>query len=88
MPPLPNDDAKIIIRPRGGLNISKVGPTVVAEAIWNAVGIDLVARDSDTMCLNFQQNIMFVRTPSRENATRYVKVQCIAVGGHQHEVNA
>ncbi|KAL1441334.1 hypothetical protein MTO96_008607 [Rhipicephalus appendiculatus] len=51
MPPLPNDDAKIIVRPRGGLNISKVGPTVVAEAIWKAV-------------------------------------DCIAVGGQQHEVNA
>ncbi|KAL1431696.1 hypothetical protein MTO96_013805 [Rhipicephalus appendiculatus] len=88
MPPLPNDDAKIIVRPRGGLNISKVGPTVVAEAIWKAVGIDLVARDSDTMCPNFQQNIMVVSTPSRDNANRYVKVDCIAVGGQQHEVNA
>ncbi|KAH7952450.1 hypothetical protein HPB52_023471 [Rhipicephalus sanguineus] len=88
MPPLPKDDAKIIVRPRGGLNISKVGPTVVAEAIWNAVGIDSATRDSDTMCPNFQQNIMVVSTPSRENATRYVKIECIAVGGRQHEVNA
>ncbi|KAH6923354.1 hypothetical protein HPB50_000439 [Hyalomma asiaticum] len=32
MPPLPKDDAKIIVRPAGGLNIRKVGPTVVAEA--------------------------------------------------------
>ncbi|KAH7951666.1 hypothetical protein HPB52_011153 [Rhipicephalus sanguineus] len=88
MPPLPKDDAKIIVRPRGGLNISKVGPTVVAEAIWNAVGIDSATRDSDTMGPNFQQNIMVVSTPSRENATRYVKVECIAVGGRQHEVNA
>ncbi|KAH7945524.1 hypothetical protein HPB49_011894 [Dermacentor silvarum] len=69
MPPLPKEDAKIIVRPMGGLNISKVGPIVVAEAIWNAVGIDPAKRDSDTMCPNFQQNIMVVSTPCRENAT-------------------
>ncbi|KAH7970747.1 hypothetical protein HPB49_015018 [Dermacentor silvarum] len=80
MPPLPKEDAKIIVRPMGGLNISKVGPIVVAEATWNAVGIDPVKRDSDTMCPNFQQNIMVVSTPCRENATRYVRVECIAVG--------
>ncbi|KAH7954499.1 hypothetical protein HPB49_019218 [Dermacentor silvarum] len=81
MPPLPKEDAKIIVRPMGGLNISKVGPIVVAEAIWNAVGIDPAKRGSDTMCPNFQQNIMVVSTPCRENATRYVRVECIAVGG-------
>ncbi|KAH7945768.1 hypothetical protein HPB49_015275 [Dermacentor silvarum] len=88
MPPLPKEDAKIIVRSMGGLNISKVGPIVVAEAIWNAVGIDPAKRDSDTMCPNFQQNIMVVSTPSRENATRYVRVECIAVGGQQYDVNA
>ncbi|KAH6942556.1 hypothetical protein HPB50_007859 [Hyalomma asiaticum] len=70
MPPLPKDDAKIIVRSRGGLNIGKVAPTVVAEAIRNAVGIDLAKRDSDTVCPNFQQNIMVVSNPSSENATR------------------
>ncbi|KAH7937162.1 hypothetical protein HPB49_008332 [Dermacentor silvarum] len=66
MPQLPKEDAKIIVRPMGGLNISK--------------------RDSDTMCPNFQQNIMVVSTPCRENAIRYVRVECIAVGGQQHDV--
>ncbi|XP_077557322.1 uncharacterized protein LOC144172510 [Haemaphysalis longicornis] len=35
MPPLPKEEAKIVVRPRGGLCISKVGPTVVADAIWD-----------------------------------------------------
>ncbi|KAH7959952.1 hypothetical protein HPB49_015499 [Dermacentor silvarum] len=80
MPPLPKEDAKIIVRPMGGLNISKVGPIVVTEAIWNPVGIDPAKRDSDTMCPNFQQHIMVVSTPWRENVARYVRVECIAVG--------
>ncbi|KAH7970557.1 hypothetical protein HPB49_010414 [Dermacentor silvarum] len=77
MPPLPKEDAKII-----------VGPIAVTEAIRNAVGIDPAKRDSGTMCPNFQQNIMVVSTPSRENVTRYGRVECIAVGGQQHDVNA
>ncbi|KAH7945080.1 hypothetical protein HPB49_006171 [Dermacentor silvarum] len=32
MPPMPNEHAKIIIRPRGGLNIAKTGPTVIDNA--------------------------------------------------------
>ncbi|KAH6947078.1 hypothetical protein HPB50_017040 [Hyalomma asiaticum] len=49
MPPLPIDDAKMIVRPEGGVNIRKVGQTVVAEVIWKVVGIDPTKRDSDTM---------------------------------------
>ncbi|KAH7935460.1 hypothetical protein HPB52_008378 [Rhipicephalus sanguineus] len=33
MPQLPKDDIRIIIRARGGLNIAKLGPTIVADAI-------------------------------------------------------
>ncbi|KAH7946265.1 hypothetical protein HPB49_022375 [Dermacentor silvarum] len=72
MPPLPKEEAKIIVRPRGGLCISKVGPTAVADAIWQAAGLDSATRDTDTMCPNFQQNIMVISTPNRNNAARYV----------------
>ncbi|KAH7973712.1 hypothetical protein HPB49_004065 [Dermacentor silvarum] len=30
MPPMPKEHAKIVMRPRGGLNIAKAGPTVIA----------------------------------------------------------
>ncbi|KAH7933367.1 hypothetical protein HPB49_012003 [Dermacentor silvarum] len=87
MPPLPKEDAKIIVRPMGGLYTSKVGPIVVAEAIWTRSASTWRCGTRDTICRNFQQNVMVVSTPSRENATRYVRVECIAVGGQQH-VNA
>ncbi|KAH7966124.1 hypothetical protein HPB49_013904 [Dermacentor silvarum] len=72
MPPLLKEEAKIIVRPRGGLCISKVGPTAVADAIWQAAGLDSATRDTDTMCPNFQQNKMVISTPNRNNAARYV----------------
>ncbi|KAH7932718.1 hypothetical protein HPB49_001711 [Dermacentor silvarum] len=83
MPPLPKEEAKIIVRPRGGLCISKVGPTAVAEAIWQAAGLDSATRDTDTMCPNFQQNIMVISTPNRNNAARYVGISGISPGKHR-----
>ncbi|KAH7940931.1 hypothetical protein HPB49_008166 [Dermacentor silvarum] len=69
MPPLPKEEAKIIVRPRGGLCISKVGPTAVADTIWQAAGLDSATRDTDTMCPNFQQNIMVISTPNKQRCT-------------------
>ncbi|KAH7976867.1 hypothetical protein HPB52_020725 [Rhipicephalus sanguineus] len=88
MPPLPRDETKIIVRPRGGLCISKVGPSVEAEAIWEAAGLDPGERNSDTMCPNPLQNIMVVSTPSQENVKHYVNVEAITVAGQDHEVSA
>ncbi|KAH7967916.1 hypothetical protein HPB52_004099 [Rhipicephalus sanguineus] len=88
MPPLPRDETKIVVRPRGGLCIRKVGPSVVAEAIWEAAGLDPGERNSDTMCPNSLQNIMLVSTPSQENVKRYVNVEAITVAGQDHEVSA
>ncbi|KAH8023903.1 hypothetical protein HPB51_018925 [Rhipicephalus microplus] len=39
MPPLPCEETKVVVRPRGGLCISKSGASVMAEAIWSASGL-------------------------------------------------
>ncbi|KAL1468482.1 hypothetical protein MTO96_041442 [Rhipicephalus appendiculatus] len=88
MPPLPREETKVIVRPRGGLCISKVGPSVVAEAIWGAAGLGPDERNTDTMCPKPLQNIMVVSTPSQENVRRYVNVEAITVAGQDHEVSA
>ncbi|KAL1474354.1 hypothetical protein MTO96_038032 [Rhipicephalus appendiculatus] len=88
IPALPREETKVVVRPRGGLCISKVGPSVVAEAIWGAAGLGLDERNADTMCPNPLQNIMVVSTPSQENVRRYVNVEAITVAGQDHEVSA
>ncbi|KAH7965865.1 hypothetical protein HPB49_011673 [Dermacentor silvarum] len=88
MPPLPKDEMKIVIRPRGGLSITKAGPTVVAEAIWAATGISTTEREWDTMCPNPMQNVMVISTSSHEHAVCYTAVENITIAGQQHEVNA
>ncbi|KAH7941303.1 hypothetical protein HPB49_011913 [Dermacentor silvarum] len=60
MPPLPKDDIKIVIKLRGRLNISKIGPTVVADAITTKASIEASEGEADTICPNLQQNIVVI----------------------------
>ncbi|KAH8010063.1 hypothetical protein HPB51_024493 [Rhipicephalus microplus] len=85
MPPLPCEETKVVVRPRGGLCISKSGASVVAEAIWSAAGLGPEERNTDTMCPNHLQNIMVVNTSSQENVRRYVKVVAFTVAGQRHK---
>ncbi|KAH7943445.1 hypothetical protein HPB52_008480 [Rhipicephalus sanguineus] len=88
MPPLPKEDAKIILRPRGGLDVSRVGVTAVGRAIMKASGIDEANANSNIICANLLQNIVVVSTPDRENASRYTRIKTIEVASEIHEVNA
>ncbi|KAL1446610.1 hypothetical protein MTO96_044528 [Rhipicephalus appendiculatus] len=60
---LPKGDYKIIIRPKGGLNIAELGAARVASCVYQAPGIPGEQREDDTVCLNVQQNIIVVSTP-------------------------
>ncbi|KAH7955271.1 hypothetical protein HPB52_000075 [Rhipicephalus sanguineus] len=88
MLPLPKDDAKIIIRPRGGLDVSKAGATTVGRAIMAAAGVTEAHAGADVICPNLQQNIIVVSTPDRDNAARYTRMKSIVVMEKEHEVNA
>ncbi|KAL1428493.1 hypothetical protein MTO96_002867 [Rhipicephalus appendiculatus] len=88
MPQLPKEDFKIIIRPKGGLDIAKTGPTIVADAILLAAGLRAEDQDSDTICPNLQQNIVVASTPKREHADRYVRIKQIKVMEHTYDISA
>ncbi|KAL1472298.1 hypothetical protein MTO96_039433 [Rhipicephalus appendiculatus] len=87
-PICPREDIKVVIRPRGGLDIAKVGAVVVADAIIAAAGISSDNLHQDTLCPNMQQNIMVASTPKRKNAVRYVRIREIIVAGKTHELSA
>ncbi|KAK8774504.1 hypothetical protein V5799_010960, partial [Amblyomma americanum] len=80
MPPLPKNDIKVIVRIRGGLNIAKIGAATVADAITAAACIDEVKREADTICPNYQQNIVVVSTPEEEIAM-YVRIKELCIAG-------
>lgn len=88
MPVLPKEDMKIVIRPRGGLDISKIGAATVADAILAAAGLSQDELSQDTLCPNLQQNIMVASTPRRQNADRYGRIKQILISGKVHELCA
>ncbi|KAL1447461.1 hypothetical protein MTO96_028575 [Rhipicephalus appendiculatus] len=77
MPPMPKEHIKIVIRPRGGLNITKTGPTVIGRAIVDAAGLNPSQTNEDVLCPNYQQNIMVASTPERHNAEKYSRIRLI-----------
>ncbi|XP_037555178.1 uncharacterized protein LOC119431782 [Dermacentor silvarum] len=88
MPAMPLEESKIVIRPRGGLDIVKTGTTTVAAAILAAAKITREESAADTICPNTQQNIMVVSTPNEDNETRSAKIQKISIQGKPYEVSA
>ncbi|KAH7945784.1 hypothetical protein HPB49_020558 [Dermacentor silvarum] len=88
MPQLPKNEIKIIVRPKGALNIPKVGSPTVTAAIFQATQLSPEETQDDTICPNVQQNIVVISTPRPLNADRYVRMKSIHVNGVTHEVNA
>ncbi|KAH6932674.1 hypothetical protein HPB50_008699 [Hyalomma asiaticum] len=88
MPHLPTDDTKVVIRPKGGLNISKIGGPAIMAAIFQATGIPEEERAADTISPNVQQNIIVVSMPSASNLHKYLRMKGFHVGGHMYEVNS
>ncbi|KAH8008622.1 hypothetical protein HPB51_000249 [Rhipicephalus microplus] len=59
---MPKAHFNIILRPRGGINISKICSTKVGKAIIEAAGLGLDQIATDIICLNVSQNIMVAST--------------------------
>ncbi|KAK8766469.1 hypothetical protein V5799_006750 [Amblyomma americanum] len=88
MPRLPKEEIKIVVRPKGGLDIVKVGAPTVTAAIFAAADITGDKSAEDTVCPSSHQNIVVVSTPKRANTDRYAKLRQIHIQGKPHEVNA
>ncbi|KAH7941546.1 hypothetical protein HPB49_014812 [Dermacentor silvarum] len=88
MPPLLSNEIKIIIHPKGALNIAKIGSPTVTTPVFQAAQLSPADIQQDSVCPNTQQNIVVVSTPSPQNADRYVCIKSIRVNGVPHDVNA
>ncbi|CAN8002701.1 unnamed protein product [Ixodes pacificus] len=88
MPVLPRQDIKIVMRPRGGLNIGEVSRFEVSRAIVAAANVSGEEVTQGVICPNEQQNKVVVSTHKRENADCYSEVRSITINGIVHEVSA
>ncbi|KAH7940915.1 hypothetical protein HPB49_008063 [Dermacentor silvarum] len=83
-----HEGSKIVVRPRGGLNIVNIDTTTVAAAIHAAAKITSEESTADPICPNKQQNIMVVCTPNKLNVARCAKIQEISIRGKPYEVSS
>ncbi|KAH7955834.1 hypothetical protein HPB52_004078 [Rhipicephalus sanguineus] len=88
LPPLPRENYRIIVRPRGGLNVKNVSQIKVAHALASAAQLAPAEIANDIVCSNVMQNIFVVSTPEEKNARAYSKVELITVGGANYEVGS
>lgn len=85
---LPREERKVIIRPRGGLNIARTPTPAIQQAILRAAGMGEDEAAGDSMCPNKVQNIMIISTPDDTRAMRYARILSLTVADQEHEVGA
>lgn len=88
IPMLPKDHIKIIVRPRGGLDVKKFSLVHLSRALAMASALAPEDMPEDTYCPNGCQNILVVSTPREENAIAYAKVRKIHTRDGPFEVAA
>lgn len=66
--PLPATDIKIVLRPRGGLDLRSVAQASLADAVMHQAGIPL--NPADQVRIQQTANYMLISTPSEERAKK------------------
>ncbi|KAH7973738.1 hypothetical protein HPB49_004640 [Dermacentor silvarum] len=80
---MPKEDSKVVMRPRGGLNVAKTEASVIMSVVWTAARVTKEEAKADTICTNAQQKIIVVSTPDERRATLYSKVIALNAGTRQ-----
>ncbi|KAL1444093.1 hypothetical protein MTO96_045675 [Rhipicephalus appendiculatus] len=88
LPKMPRDHMRIIVRPRGGLDVKKVCTIRLAQAMAMAAALAPDEVGEDIVCPNAAQNILVVSTPMRKNACAYAAVQQIHLKEGKYDVAA
>ncbi|KAH8027049.1 hypothetical protein HPB51_001945 [Rhipicephalus microplus] len=87
LPQLPRDTYRIIVRPRNGLDVTKVSQIPFEQALAMAAALAPAEIEEDTICPNGTQNIYVVCTSHKKNACAYVKAQQVRLGDFTYLVS-
>ncbi|KAL1483387.1 hypothetical protein MTO96_033234 [Rhipicephalus appendiculatus] len=87
LPRLPKDHYRVVVRPKGGLDVRKVSRIKVTQALVMAACLGPPQAEEDIVCANDIQNIFVISTPHARNAEAYAKVKQVRVGETLHEVS-
>ncbi|KAH6941764.1 hypothetical protein HPB50_023570 [Hyalomma asiaticum] len=75
LPKLPKDQIKIIVCPKGRLDVSRADIIHLTQALAMTVALMEQQTCEDTVCPNKVQNILVISTPHDQNARAYPRIQ-------------
>lgn len=87
-PRLPEEDYKVVLRPRGGLDMAQLHVAYIKDGVLRAATVTKEEAEEDILRLNQRQNTMVVSTPKKENALRYSQIQAIQLGSQTYSTAA
>lgn len=77
-PQLPEEDYKVVIRPRGGFDTMQ-SSAIIKDGVLRAAGITMKDAEEDILRVNSKQNTFIMSTPKLENAKRYSQLKEIRI---------
>ncbi|KAH7965808.1 hypothetical protein HPB49_011247 [Dermacentor silvarum] len=84
-PPLPADDYKLAVRPRNGLQLNKVSPGKLVDAITNEAKLQ-IGYTGFKIRIDEDQNILVLGTASEATASALSKMQKITIGETTYDI--
>ncbi|KAH7955033.1 hypothetical protein HPB49_024220 [Dermacentor silvarum] len=84
-PPLPADDYKLAVRPRNGLQLNKVSPGKLVDAITNEAKLQ-IGYTGFKIRIDEDQNILVLSTASEATASALSKMQKITIGATTYDI--
>ncbi|KAH6920451.1 hypothetical protein HPB50_028561 [Hyalomma asiaticum] len=87
-PRLPDNHVKVVIRPRDGLNLSKMGEAQVRDAILREVGLNATLLKEDIHRACVETNVIVACTPHLSNAEIYSQITKLQVESKTYDVRA
>lgn len=89
LPQLPRGDFKVVVRPRGGLDVTKQTPRTLLTAISSTTAVSLQeALAQDQLRLHPTNNTFTLSTPVEARARAYAELTSISLGASRTDVTA
>lgn len=88
LPALPREDIKIILRPREGLDVTKVSSAGLRDGVFRAIRLAEQEAEGDLLRVNPEKNLIVISTPSMKRAEKYNSISEICIAGRNYQVTA
>lgn len=82
---LPETDIKIVLRPRGGLDLKSVAPATIANTISKSAPVPLSSEDQVRVHQN--SNYILISTPDDMRARKFASIRSLVLHNKQYDIS-